>query len=907
MPSLLKYSPQSRQSLAAPVASAPQVQTPRADTGGAEVFQHIDNFMKQAGPALASEYRRQETARVDDVLLNASGKFAVWQAEYEQNNRGSLGLNAMADYTAAWHEIASEAEKEFDGAGHEIFGDLLRQRLKEKGEAIGARGLRFAGQQRKEWENSQWQSQQDEFYRAVAANPDDAATILRERESLKGSWAAKNPGQDHRAVFNKIDEQTVISAAEAMLAREDTAGARAVLGGALNWQGGGLRLGDAIASEESGSEGVHKVNYLPTDGTAYGKWQLSSKQGSYQEWLAFLESDAAREKYGEGVCREITTALKGAGPANTGSSSGRHVHVYKTLAARYPQVFEESQREFLKRSHYDGAMAKLPAGLRRMVDGDAALEEMVFSTAVQMGAAGCARILGAVYHEGMGREELVRAAYASRGRLENFRSSSPQVRRSVAERCAREAETILAMSPGRPSLGAGHMQALLKRADALDAARARTMQAEMKNGLAQFQAASEDGHILDMPYSENQVYAAFGPEEGAAVWCDLQDSRALAMDMAAMKTMGPAELASFLEARQPDPASQSYRDDMRRYGKVVSLAGSLQERMRRDAAAHVLDTYPPAAKAREAFLARLGNLDPGTANAYAAAMEGGLAQRGLADGKIFSQADARGIGAAIMTAADPVAAAQNFIHSFGVRGARALREIAGSLSPTMSLIASGMNPEAARLLLKAERQENFDKASMERLRITGTDKTDFEERVWSVCEDLNRTFLSGGDQQMPGAITSAVGKLALTYMQRLNLKRDEAIARAHEDVVGERYEIVKRGGFFARAAPPCRIPKTLPTGDIKRGMEAVLAAAPMERIAVALPPGVNGELASESLREAIARNGHWITDEEEGGAVLFLDTAPVWTADGQPLRMSWEELARIGRERQEMPEEYETF
>lgn len=902
MAALLKYTPQMRQSQAVPVAAAPQAQAPQIETGGAEVFRSVDDFMRTAGPIMGGEYRRRETARADEQVSGAAGKFAAWQERYEQEMQGRRGLDAAADYAAAWEEISSQAEEEFGGSGHEIFAGLLKQRLKEKGESVVRAGMQFAGRQRAIWEQSQWEGQQAEFARMVQADPYDAEGIIREREALKGSWAAKNPGRDGRAVFAKIDEQAALGMAEAMLAREDTEGVRALLAGgtAGGLAGAGRKLGDVIASEESGGDGVLKVGYDRNGGTSYGKWQLSSKQGSYQEWLRYLGTAEARGRYGEEACREIAGALAGAGPANTGTSSGRHAAVYQELARKYPEVMEESQRDFLKASHYDGALGKLPAGLRQMIEGDRALQEMVFSTAVQMGPAGCARILNGVWHEGMGREELVRAAYARRGQPENFKSSTAQVRQSVAARMGREAETILGMGAGGGPAGPGGLmpgqaQALLRKADAIDGSRQRAMQAQMRNGLAQYQAASEDGHIMDMPYSEAQVLAAFGPEQGALVWRDLNESRELAMDMASMKSMSLGEISTFMEARRPDAASPSYRDDMRRHGKLAQLAGALQERMRQDGAAYVLETYEPAARARQDFISNLNNLTPEAAGHYADVMEGALAQRGL-EGNLFSKADARAIGEAVMGAADPVAAAQNLTRAFGPRAGRVLRELTGSLSPTMSLIASGMNPEAARLLLRAEREKDFEKTSAKVLQLAGSDKTDFEQKVWAKCAELGSTFLAGDDRGMAVALRSATAKLALAYMQRLALKPGDAIERAYNDAVGDRYEIVKRGGFFARAAPPCRIPRALPVKEIKQGMEAVLAAAPMDMIAAQLTPGGNEEMDREALREGIARNGHWVTDEDEGGAVLFLGTRPVWTREGTPLRFTWQQLAEAGRE-----------
>lgn len=200
------------------------------------------------------------------------------------------------------------------------------------------------------------------------------------------------------------------------------------------------KIGDTIAHEESGTQGVSAIGYDRHGGTSYGKWQLSSRQGGLEEWLQVLE-----RKGGESA--EIAKRLRAAGPTNTGSKSGAFVDAYLKEAAANSELFESTQRESLLKHNYNPAMARLQSdSLKAMIEGDKSLQEMVFSTAVQHGGGGAAKILNGVYREGMSRDELIRAVYAKRGG--QFGSSTAQVQQAALNRMDRERDLILGMDQG---------------------------------------------------------------------------------------------------------------------------------------------------------------------------------------------------------------------------------------------------------------------------------------------------------------------------------------------------------------------------------------------------------------------------------------------------------------------------
>ena len=204
----------------------------------------------------------------------------------------------------------------------------------------------------------------------------------------------------------------------------------------------GKKIGDTIAAKESGSEGVMAIGYDRTGGTSYGKWQLSSKTGSYEEWLQLLE-----KRGGESAA--IAQRLRASGATNTGSKKGAHVDAYLREAAAHKELFEETQRESLLKNNYNPALKRIKSQeLQGMIGNDAALQEMLFSTAVQHGGGGAAKIFNTVYKQGMSREDLIRAVYAERGG--KFESSTAQVQASVRNRFRDEQNIILGMSKELP-------------------------------------------------------------------------------------------------------------------------------------------------------------------------------------------------------------------------------------------------------------------------------------------------------------------------------------------------------------------------------------------------------------------------------------------------------------------------
>lgn len=206
-------------------------------------------------------------------------------------------------------------------------------------------------------------------------------------------------------------------------------------------------VGTLAARFESGSDGIAAVGYDRNGGTSYGKYQIASRPGTMDMFLKFLKKEEP----------DMAARLYAAGPANTGGREGAMPRVWRELAAEAPERFEELQERFIHRSHYQPAMTSLEQLGYDTKAFSSAMREVVFSTAVQHGPAGAARIFGraaerlgeAVFNRRGQEEDLIREVYAIRSG--QFATSSSRIQAAARRRMEQEQELAVALSRKVPA------------------------------------------------------------------------------------------------------------------------------------------------------------------------------------------------------------------------------------------------------------------------------------------------------------------------------------------------------------------------------------------------------------------------------------------------------------------------
>lgn len=205
-------------------------------------------------------------------------------------------------------------------------------------------------------------------------------------------------------------------------------------------------LGQLCARYESGSEGIAAVGYDRNGGTSYGKYQISSRQGSFSQFLDYAEQEAP----------DIAARLRQAGPANTGSRNGALPKEWKAIAAAEPERFAALQEAFIRQSHYDPAEAEVKKSLG-VDELSRPLQEALWSTAVQHGPSAAQRLFAQaaskLEQEGKSSQDeraLINTLYSLRGT--QFGSSTPQVQAAVRQRFSEEKSQLFAMLDAQTSI-----------------------------------------------------------------------------------------------------------------------------------------------------------------------------------------------------------------------------------------------------------------------------------------------------------------------------------------------------------------------------------------------------------------------------------------------------------------------
>ena len=210
------------------------------------------------------------------------------------------------------------------------------------------------------------------------------------------------------------------------------------------------QIGSLAARFESGNDGISAIGYDRHGGTSYGKFQLSSRAGSVKGFINFLKTEEP----------EWASRLETAGAANTGSKRGRMPEVWQQLADEAPARFEDLQDRFIHNSHFVPAMEAVNQKTGMAFDDmPPAFKEVLFSTAVQHGPSGAARIVSRAM-DGVDQnkldpdkstpevlkktgETLIRRIYALRS--DQFGSSTASVQSAVKSRLKEEMGLAISM------------------------------------------------------------------------------------------------------------------------------------------------------------------------------------------------------------------------------------------------------------------------------------------------------------------------------------------------------------------------------------------------------------------------------------------------------------------------------
>ena len=202
----------------------------------------------------------------------------------------------------------------------------------------------------------------------------------------------------------------------------------------------GQEIGVLSAHFESCEKGPGAIGYDYNGGTSYGTYQISSRAGTMKRFVDYLSERAP----------DLANKLKAAGPANTGNTFGKMPEVWKKVATEDPVRFSKLQYDFIEKSHYLPAVQEISGRTGLDISkAPRALQEVLWSTAVQHGPNGASKIFtkaikrAQAKNNGVKIAQLIGSIYDMRAG--QFGSSGPHVRAAVRSRFREEGRMALAM------------------------------------------------------------------------------------------------------------------------------------------------------------------------------------------------------------------------------------------------------------------------------------------------------------------------------------------------------------------------------------------------------------------------------------------------------------------------------
>ena len=203
-------------------------------------------------------------------------------------------------------------------------------------------------------------------------------------------------------------------------------------------------LGDLSAKFETGNRGPGTVSTGKGDpgGVSYGSYQMTSKGGGTVSRFVSQTDFPWRKEF-----------------VGLAPGSDEFTRQWKKVASGEPERFQDVQHEFIKRTHFDPLVAKVKADGLDLSARSRAVQDVIWSTAVQHGSntpiVGIA--LNDLKSDGIDSatsdfdKRLINAIYEERGRklldggLKYFKSSSKDVQKGVANRFVNERKDALQM------------------------------------------------------------------------------------------------------------------------------------------------------------------------------------------------------------------------------------------------------------------------------------------------------------------------------------------------------------------------------------------------------------------------------------------------------------------------------
>lgn len=381
---------------------------------------------------------RQEQLEIDAIkdMQDLSSKMSAFQSDFMQNNRGPAARGG----DAALREFGDKHLGEL--RGRYSHNQQVLKFIETRGGGLvqqGADSMRSFALKEEEGHRDSVHNRNIAETGKVWSDPNstfeqraEALAVLNVQTDAIYTSKGRDPGAAKIAAtetLSKANRARLQGEYELLLATDPQKAAEFVKG--INQRD----IAGLSAHMESGRQGSAAIGYDTNGGTSYGRFQISSKAGSMDSFIGFLE------KQGEQGA-QAAKALREAGPANTGGKDGTMPQVWAQLV-KQGAITDEVQEQFIRQTHYDPVLAGQSEEFKSALNSDPRIGQALFSTSVQHRAGAASRMAKSAWDKSGGKtEQFISNLYNDR--FTQFGSSTPEVQSSVKARLRGERDMLLA-------------------------------------------------------------------------------------------------------------------------------------------------------------------------------------------------------------------------------------------------------------------------------------------------------------------------------------------------------------------------------------------------------------------------------------------------------------------------------
>jgi hypothetical protein len=233
-----------------------------------------------------------------------------------------------------------------------------------------------------------------------------------------------------------------------------------------------------------------------------------------------------------------------------------------------------------------------------------------------------------------------------------------------------------------------------------------------------------------------------------------------------------------------------------------------------------------------------------------------------------------------------VAAIQSVGQQFGPYSQQVMQQVQKKAGPVLQVVMATENPRAANALWQNRDVKTADMRSSINTAEKGSADTADSEWATQSKDFANTMVGQPGGVSVWNTFNDQGRRLTYLNMQR-GMSASDAAAQSYQDMLGTQYQI----------KDTWRVPTTasVDVKDVSDGADKFLNdLKPTDIIPLMADPRLSQETNLQQSVDRLKDNAEWITNADETGLMLTMNGLVVNSASGNPITVSYSELAQLG-------------